>query len=203
MSHGRELVRSRYSSDELVNIVNRLVLEDCRAPPEVFNPLYMLEPLDEKELVLRQIKWQLGEGRSLFEFELRQVGRCLSYFGTYQNGSLSNLFLYSKFDKSDLLAMLEFLGGPYLDSCCITELNGKCTLQSQAGHTQVVGTTLEHTAGIMGKLVGLFVVAECSEVKAPKKTVETGFLTPMVSKEKPYLFHGVPSQFKNAPPLPF
>nr|QYA75274.1 hypothetical protein [Grapevine virus L] len=203
MSHGRELVRSRYSLDELVNIVNRLVLEDCRAPPEVFNPLYMLEPLDEKELVLRQIKWQLSEGRSLFEFELRQVGRCLSYSGTYQNGSLSNLFLYSKFDKSDLLAMLEFLGGPYLDSCYITELNGQCTLQSQAGHTQVVGTTLEHTAGIISKLVGLFVVAECGEVKAPKKMVETGFLTPMVSKEKPYLFHGVPSQFKNAPPLPF
>nr|QYA74878.1 hypothetical protein [Grapevine virus L] len=203
MMHGRELVKSKYSVDSLVCIANRLALDGKRLPEDVFNPLYFLDPVDEKELVHNQIQWQLERGQKLFEFRLQQVERTDRYPGQYTNGSLLNLFLYSSFDKVDLLAMLEFLGGPYLDSCYITEENEKCTLKSQSGNTQTVGTTLEHTAGIISKLVGLFVVADGSRPQHSGARTGEDFLTPMTTKEKPYIFKGVPSQFRNAPPLPF
>nr|QBM91194.1 22kDa protein [Grapevine virus L] len=203
MMYGRELVKSKYSVDNLVSLANRLVLDDKRLPDDVFNPLYFLDQVDEKELMRNQIQWQLEGGQKLFEFRLQQVGRTDRYPGQYANGSLLNLFLYSSFGKVDLLAMLEFLGGPYLDSCYITEENGKCTLKSQSGNTQTVGTTLEHTAGIISKLVGLFVVVDSSRSQHGGARTGEEFLIPMTTKEKPYIFKGVPSQFRNAPPLPF
>nr|QBI59763.1 hypothetical protein [Grapevine virus L] len=158
MIHGRELVKSRYTLDTLVLFNNRLVIEGKCVPDGLFNPLYMLTPGSEREIVREQIKWQLGEHQEALEFRIQQVGREPHNTGAYKNGSLSDLFLYSRFDKVDLEAMLAFLGGPYLDSCYISEQDGKCTLKSHAGHMQVVNTTLEHTVGIIGKLEGLVVI---------------------------------------------
>ncbi|QKO00405.1 hypothetical protein [Grapevine virus L] len=202
MRHGRELVKHKYSVDHIVNLLNRLILDDERVPEDVFNPLFMIEQEDEKTLLLNQIRWQLPTDKELTQLVLKQIGREPLKRCTYLSGSLTNLFLYSKFDQTDLNAVLDFLGGPYLDSCYISEVDGKCTLKSQAGHTQVVGTTLEHTAGIISKLVGLFVVHnKVSSVESLYGSY-SGHTNPLTTKEKPYLFHGVPSQYKNAPPLP-
>nr|QYA74890.1 hypothetical protein [Grapevine virus L] len=203
MTHGRELVKSKYSVSSLVDILNRLILEDRRVPDDVFNPLYLLENENEEVLLLNQINWQKDQGVRLIRFKLQQIGREQCCYSSYRNGSLEPLFLYSKFDQEDLFAMFEFLGGPYLDSCYIYETAGKCKLKSQIGHSQEIGTTLEHTAGIISKLVGLYLVCGESGIKKTESSSAAPFLTPLTTKEKPYLFHGVPSQFKNAPPLPF
>nr|UKT68855.1 hypothetical protein [Grapevine virus O] len=185
---GRELVRSRYSIDQLLECLNSLILDELPLPAQLFNPLYALEVDDQESLLLKQIKWQLEEGTELVCFKVQQVGRTEPRHYSYNSAAINRLFLYSEFSNDNLRSLYNFLGCGYLDSAYISTKQLNCKLVSVTGNNVELGISMEHVAGVLGKLKGLYTTS--------------GMKGASVQKNMPYMFHGVPSPYKNAPPLP-
>ncbi|BAG68225.1 hypothetical protein [Grapevine virus E] len=186
---GRELVSSKYSLEQLLFHLNNYILDGVVLPSELFNPLYMVEVEESELLLVNQIKWQKSEGQLLQSFALQQVGREVAKLSSFESTPLCNIFLYSDFSGANLCELYKFLGCRYLDSCYVIEAGSGSKLVSSTNNSVQIGISPEHTAGILGKLKGVYVIVE--ELKQTKGV------------EGPYMFKGRPSPYKNAPPLPF